>query len=92
MITCLRRARQGKGPCGAKGAGLFFPVGVTGEAIPHIAAAKAVCAGCEVQEACLAFALTTNQDYGVWGGLDAEERRHERRRWRRQADGRPVAS
>jgi len=78
--------------CRGDDPGLFFPVGVTGEAIPLIAAAKAVCAGCEVQEACLAFALTTNQDYGVWGGLDAEERRQERRRWRRQAHGRSVAS
>lgn len=64
---------------------LFFPIGVTGAALGQIAAAKAVCAGCPVQEACLAFALTTNQDYGVWGGLDEEERREERRRWRREA-------
>jgi WhiB family transcriptional regulator, redox-sensing transcriptional regulator len=74
---------------------LFFPVGVTGAALPQIAAAKAVCTGCPVREACLAFALTTNQDYGVWGGLDEEERREERRRWRREAKRRtrhPVAS
>ncbi len=74
---------------------LFFPIGVTGPALPHIAAAKAVCRGCPVRDACLAFAVTTNQDYGIWGGLDEEERRVERRRWRREANRlarSPVAS
>jgi WhiB family redox-sensing transcriptional regulator len=74
---------------------LFFPVGVAGAALPQIAAAKAVCAGCPVGEACRDFALTTNQEYGVWGGLDEEERREERRRWRRSsgpATSSPLAS
>ena len=34
------------------------------------------------------FALVTNQEYGVWGGHDEEERRDLRRRWRRL--GRPF--
>ena len=58
---------------------LFFPVGVTGPAIEHIASAKAVCATCPVQPDCLEFALTTNQEYGVWGGASEEERRAMRR-------------
>lgn len=60
---------------------LFFPVGTTGPAIEQIANAKAVCATCDVVEACLDFALTTNQDSGVWGGTSEEERRQIRRRW-----------
>ncbi|MEZ5142169.1 MAG: WhiB family transcriptional regulator [Acidimicrobiales bacterium] len=60
---------------------LFFPVGTTGPAIEQIANAKAVCATCEVKQACLDFALTTNQDSGVWGGTSEEERRKIRRRW-----------
>jgi WhiB family transcriptional regulator, redox-sensing transcriptional regulator len=36
--------------------------------------AKAVCARCRVVEQCLAWALTTREPYGVWGGLSAEER------------------
>ncbi|GIU84109.1 MAG: hypothetical protein KatS3mg008_0884 [Acidimicrobiales bacterium] len=59
---------------------LFFPVGTTGPALEQIAAAKAVCAKCEVREPCLEFALTTNQDSGIWGGLSEEERREIRRR------------
>lgn len=40
-----------------------------------IAAAKRVCAHCPVQAKCLAWALDAGQDYGVWGGLSAAERR-----------------
>jgi WhiB family redox-sensing transcriptional regulator len=69
---------------------LFFPVGVTGPAVGQIAAAKAVCAGCSVQAECLEFAISTNQEYGVWGGASEEERRVMRRAWR--ARQRRVAS
>lgn len=67
---------------------LFFPVGTTGPAISQIEAAKAVCRACPSQEPCLEFALTTNQDSGVWGATSEEERRKLRRQWlarRRQA-------
>jgi WhiB family redox-sensing transcriptional regulator len=65
----------------------FFPVGRTGPAIELIAAAKTLCATCPVRAACLEFALLTNQDYGVWGGLDEDERRVVRRQWRQAAHG-----
>jgi WhiB family redox-sensing transcriptional regulator len=64
---------------------LFFPVGVTGEAVDQIRAAKAVCRACPVQAQCLEFALSTNQEYGVWGGADEEERRGIRRTRRARA-------
>ena len=60
---------------------LFFPVGTTGPAVAQIASAKAVCRQCDAQSACLEFALTTNQDSGIWGGTDEEERRKLRRQW-----------
>jgi WhiB family redox-sensing transcriptional regulator len=60
---------------------LFFPVGTTGPALEQIAAAKAVCDSCEAKAPCLEFALTTNQDSGVWGGTSEEERRKLRRAW-----------
>ena len=61
--------------CGPNGKGRgvnMFPETPSG-----IAAAKAVCAGCIVVEACLAFALEfpSNQQHGVAGGLTADERR-----------------
>jgi WhiB family transcriptional regulator, redox-sensing transcriptional regulator len=58
---------------------LFFPVGTTGPAIDQIAAAKAVCEQCDAKAPCLEFALTSNQDSGVWGGTSEEERRSLRR-------------
>ena len=54
---------------------LFFPAGQTGIALDQIEAAKAVCRSCPVQRACLRFALETNQEAGIWGGLDEDERR-----------------
>jgi WhiB family redox-sensing transcriptional regulator len=64
---------------------LFFPVGTTGPAVDQTARAKAVCGGCVVRLECLAWALDTAQDAGVWGGLDEEERREIRRARRRAA-------
>jgi WhiB family transcriptional regulator, redox-sensing transcriptional regulator len=70
--------------CGDIDPDLFFPVGVTGPAVDQIAAAKAVCAACAVRSECLDFAISTNQEYGVWGGTSEEERRVLRRAWRAQ--------
>lgn len=61
---------------------LFFPVGVTGPAEIQIRQAKAVCDGCPVVSQCLEFAVTSNQEYGIWGGKSEEERRVIRRKWR----------
>ena len=68
---------------------LFFPVGEGAEAQVQIDAAKTVCASCPVRDECLAFALDTRQDAGVWGGMTEDERRRHRRRLTRQ---RRVAS
>ena len=58
---------------------LFFPVGATGAALDQIAAAKGVCMQCAARPECLEFALESNQDSGVWGGLSEDERRQIRR-------------
>src|SRR3954468_9199557 len=47
--------------------------------------AQALCATCPVQAACLAYALDTGQDAGVWGGKTEAERRAIRRERRRAA-------
>ena len=60
-------------------ANLFFPAGRTGNALKAIDAAKTICQQCGVSEACLGFALATNQDAGVWGGTTEDERRALRR-------------
>ena len=47
--------------------------------------AKAICALCPVQEACLEYAIAAREKDGVWGGLTARERRRVIRRRRRTA-------
>jgi WhiB family redox-sensing transcriptional regulator len=58
---------------------LFFPIGTTGVALDQIDSAKRVCTQCPVASECLDFALATNQEAGVWGGLTEEERRRLRK-------------
>jgi WhiB family redox-sensing transcriptional regulator len=45
---------------------LFFPVSQSGPSLDQVTQAKAICAGCPVRQQCLAFALDTRQDHGVW--------------------------
>lgn len=71
---------------------LFFPVGTGPAAIEAAAAAKAICARCPVRELCASFALSTNQEYGIWGGLDEDQRRAIRRAWRNRRRQTPLLS
>lgn len=59
----------------------FFPVGMTLDVVRRVDAAKAVCNACPVREACLQYAVETNQDTGIWGGTSEEERRILRKVW-----------
>jgi WhiB family redox-sensing transcriptional regulator len=65
--------------CNGVASDIFFPAS---EEPAAAVKAKQICAECPVQEACLQYALSTNQAAGVWGGLDANERRRLRRRLR----------
>jgi len=53
----------------------FFPVGTGAAAGWETAAAKMICGTCSVVTECRDYALETRQPFGVWGGLDEEERR-----------------
>ena len=37
--------------------------------------AKAICGACAVRAECLEYALKTDQEHGIWGGLTEAERR-----------------
>jgi WhiB family redox-sensing transcriptional regulator len=54
---------------------LFFPAGTSQPALNQLAEAKSVCRGCPVASECLAWALGTGQNSGVWGGMTEDERR-----------------
>ena len=64
------------GACRAYDSDLFFhPEGERGpRRANREAAAKAVCAGCPVLQACRSAALAAREPYGVWGGLSEHER------------------
>ena len=40
----------------------------------QLAECRALCAGCPVAEQCLAEALDNGEAWGIWGGLDADQR------------------
>jgi len=66
---------------------VFFPVGAGGvPAQMHAEYAKTFCRVCPVQATCLAHALTSREEYGVWGGLDEDERAELLREVRRAAE------
>jgi WhiB family redox-sensing transcriptional regulator len=78
-----REAWRERAACAEVETGAFFPLGQVGAALEQVRQAKRICCGCPVRDACLDFAITTNQEYGVWGGADEEERRSIRRQRRR---------
>ena len=53
---------------------LFFPVSSSGPALRQVGRAKAVCARCQIQRACLRYALDAGSVLGVWGGTTEKER------------------
>jgi WhiB family redox-sensing transcriptional regulator len=70
--------------CQGKNGDLFFPERGF-EAAAYVEAAKAICAGCDVRQPCLEYAVRTHTNVGVWGGLSAYERRNKRGRGRKKA-------
>lgn len=65
--------------CIGQDIGLFFPERSQTQA----AKAKMICAGCAVRADCLDEAIHNGERFGIWGGMDQEERRREARRRRR---------
>lgn len=55
----------------------FFPEKARGSSARN---AKKICTSCEVRTQCLAYALANNERFGIWGGLNENERRKLKRR------------
>lgn len=61
--------------CRGEDPAIFYPTG-RGEPLTRaIQAAKTICGGCPVREACLRAAIDHGEQYGIWGGLTPAERR-----------------
>ena len=68
---------QYEGECNNHDPEIFFlPYGARmSDKRKRIQEAKKICGTCVVVEKCLTFAIETEQEFGVWGGLSEEERR-----------------
>ncbi|AJE80786.1 WhiB-family transcriptional regulator [Streptomyces albus] len=62
-------AWQEQALCAQTGAGFFFP-----EPGSSVREAKQICRMCEIRAECLEYALTHDEQFGVWGGLSEKER------------------
>jgi WhiB family redox-sensing transcriptional regulator len=84
-----RAALWSRAACSTADPELFFPISTAGPAARQVAQAKAICARCEIRQACLEYALDAGRVQGVWGGTTENERRlirqRARRAWVRQA-------
>lgn len=79
--------------CSGVETAVFFPVGSGGvSAAVEAEYAKTFCAPCPVRGECLTHALTRRETYGVWGGLDEDERAELLRQARRAAERRRRAA
>lgn len=69
---------QGSGSC-RNGSGIdFYPpmhIERKHERAARERRAKQVCAACPVRARCLDHAIATEERYGIWGGLNQDERR-----------------
>lgn len=59
--------------CRSQPAELWFPE--RGNSAKTVRRAKKICRVCPVRAACLRYALTKKEEFGVWGGMTTSERR-----------------
>ena len=60
--------------CAEVGGDLWFP-----EKGGSTKDAKRICGGCDVREQCLEYAIRTEQQFGIWGGVAARALRRMRK-------------
>jgi WhiB family redox-sensing transcriptional regulator len=60
-------------PCAQADPDAFFPVEERSDT-EDAEYAKRICAGCSVRDACLTYAITADERWGIWGGLTTKER------------------
>ncbi|HMD92138.1 MAG TPA: WhiB family transcriptional regulator [Trebonia sp.] len=78
------------GACLSADPDLFFPVATGIAAGREAVRAQRVCAGCQVRQECLDFAMRNGEMHGIWGGTTPDERLHARRQRNRTRRTRPA--
>lgn len=64
-----------KALCIGKDTNLFFPESGIRAAIKQARMMKSVCYACPVRLECLNYAVAKGEEFGIWGGFSAKERR-----------------
>ena len=70
LIAAADRSWTSRALCAQADPDMFFS-----DSKSETAQAKEICGKCDVCAECLTYALDSGERHGVWGGLDAEERR-----------------
>ncbi len=70
---------QHLGRCRETDPDMFYPEGSGGGGPLHSKDAKRICKACPVMMQCRQWALDTDEEYGIWGGLSEAERKKIRR-------------
>lgn len=92
----MDQAWMEQGVCYDTQSNLWFPYGDDASVASYsysvqTAQAKELCFTCPVRVECLTFAIRTSQHFGIWGGLDPDERDKARRSYHDHArNGRPF--
>lgn len=73
-------ADQAVEACASENPDVMFPEDEHNPHSPEVQAARRVCLGCGIREACLERAIRERQPFGVWGGMTTPEREALRRR------------
>jgi WhiB family redox-sensing transcriptional regulator len=74
----LDESWQRKAACRGPRANLFFPPNhfeKKADRLNRERQAKAICATCPVAQQCLEYAVSIQEPFGVWGGLNEVERK-----------------
>ena len=68
---------QVRAACRGRTSVLFFPPAreLAEQRLRREAAAKRICSHCPVGRDCLEYALRMREAFGIWGGLNEDERR-----------------
>ena len=75
-VASTRASWERWAACRGRKAALFFPPGPESTHERHMReqAAKRICSQCAVRQDCLDHALQTEEPFGIWGGLNENER------------------
>lgn len=80
QLSLTRSPFDGTQLCSTYDTDIFFPEEYEEK---DVAKAISICNSCWMKDACLSFALKTNEKEGVWGGTTPAERRRIKRRVRK---------